>query len=146
MAEFLGKNVGLAGSYLASFYASEVTAAAMVDSDLNLALDAHLLGSRSILDPLVGVGLGYISKDYADESDDDDPDNPLSATAYWFLEGGLGLNFGPVGIFTKFMYHFPLGAVEGSGDLTDITLEEYALKPYKIIIGGKVMFPLIPRR
>ncbi len=148
MAEILGRKIGLAGSYLASFYTSDVTGYEMVNMDLNLALDAHLLGSRTIIDPIIGVGLGYIAKDFANEADDQDPDNPLTATAYWFLEGGLGLNFGPLGIFGKFLYHLPLGdgTVSGQGGLSDTELEAYALQPYKIEIGAKVMLPFIPRR
>jgi hypothetical protein len=145
MAEALGKKIGLGASYMASFYDSEITGNRMVNMDLNLALDAHLIGSRTILDPFVGVGLGYVYKDYADEDFDDDPDNPVSATAYWFLNGGLGLNLGPIGIFTKFLYHIPFGPIEGSEALDDVTLEAFALEPYKIVIGAKVIFPLFPR-
>lgn len=150
MAELLGRNIGLAGSYMASFYDS-AWGEELMNMDMNLALEGHLFGSRRILDPLIGVGLGYIFTDWADSELDDDEDNPIAALYYWYLDAGLGVNLGPVGIFAKFLYHFRIGPPEGQGALEGITLTEYnegqgGLEPYKIVIGAKVMFPLIPRQ
>ena len=144
MGEFMGPRVGLGASVLGSAYLS-AWGDELVDADLNVYLVGHVLGSRTVLDPMVEIGLGYIAKDYADSSADDDPDNPLAATKYWLLGAGLGVNLGPVGFYTKFDYHLPLGPVEGSGALTGTELEAFGLKPYKIVIGAKVMFPLFPR-
>jgi hypothetical protein len=89
---------------------------------------------------MVDVGLGYISKDYADKDNlDDDPDNPIAATAYWYLGAGVGVNIWRLGIYSKFMWHFPIGQVMGTGDLTGIPIEEFGLKPYKIMIGAKII-------
>jgi len=125
----------------------------MVDMDMNLYLGGHFLGTRSVLDPFVEAGLGYVFKDYADDMYDDDPDNPITRTAYWYLGAGLGANLGPVGFFGKFIYHIPFARQPAGyvydpilGTDTAISLEDYALKPYKIVLGGKIMFPLIPRR
>ena len=154
MGEFMGKNVSLGGAYMASFYnAIFDPTIPMVDMDMNLYLGGHFLGTRKVLDPFVEAGLGYIFKDYANEAYDDDPDNPITRTAYWYLGAGLGANLGPVGLFGKFIYHIPfarqpVGYVYDpvSGMDTPILLEDFALKPYKIVLGAKIMFPLIPRR
>ena len=55
-----------------------------------------------------------MGKDYADDVDDPDPDNPIMATTYFQAGGGLGLNLGGLGIFIKGLYLFPLGTVEGT--------------------------------
>jgi hypothetical protein len=144
MGEFMGPRVGLGLSVLASVYES-AWGDELVDADLNAYLVGHVLGSRTVLDPMVEVGLGYIAKDYADSDFDDDPDNPIAATKYWFLGAGLGVNLGPVGFYTKFDYHLPLGAVQGTGDLFGYDIEAFGLKPYKVVIGAKLLFPLIPR-
>jgi hypothetical protein len=153
MGEFMGNKWSLGAAYMASFYKAIFDPTIpMVDMDLNLYLGGHFLGTRSILDPFLEGGLGYIFKDYADKQYDDDPDNPITRTVYWYLGGGLGVNLGPVGLFGKFVYHIPFqhqpsGYVKDEyGTSTEITLEEYALKPYKIVLGAKIMFPLVPRR
>jgi hypothetical protein len=138
MAEFLGKYMGLGGAFMGSKYMS-ATLGPMYDLDLNAYIAAHVLGSRFVIDPSVEAGLGWIQKDKT-PANDDDPDNPLAATFYWYLGGGLELNIWRLGIFTKFIYHFPLGPAWGAGDLSGIPLEPFALKPYKIIIGVKFIF------
>jgi hypothetical protein len=157
MGEFMGKKWSLGGAYMASFYRAWFDSTIpMMDMDLNLYLGGHFLGTRSILDPSLEGGLGYIFKDYADKKYDDDPDNPLTRTLYWYLGAGLGVNLGPVGVFGKFIYHIPFrsqppGTIEYYDELgflhtTTIDLEDFALKPYKIVLGAKIMFPLVPRR
>jgi hypothetical protein len=96
-----------------------------------------VLGSRFVIDPTIDAGLGYISKDWADESLDDDPDNPIAATAYGYLGAGVGVNIWRLGIYSKFIWHFPMGPVQGSGYLSDTDLEAFGLKPYKILVGAK---------
>jgi hypothetical protein len=157
MGEFMGENISLGGAYMASFYNAVFDPTIpMVDMDMNVYLGGHFLGTRKVLDPFVEAGLGYIFKDYADDQYDDDPSNPLTRTAYWYLGAGLGANLGPVGFFGKFIYHIPFerqpaGTVSyydefGVEHTTSIDLEDYALKPYKVVLGAKIMFPLMPRR
>jgi hypothetical protein len=157
MSEFMGKHWSLGASGMASFYNAVFDPTIpMMDWDLNLYLGGHFLGTRKVLDPSLELGLGYIFKDYANTEFDDDPDNPLTRTAYWYVGGALGVNLGPVGLFGKFIYHIPfanqpLGTIEyvdefGNPQITSIDLEDYALKPFKIVLGGTIMFPLIPRR
>jgi hypothetical protein len=108
MGEFMGENISLGGAYMASFYNAVFDPTIpMVDMDMNVYLGGHFLGTRKVLDPFVEAGLGYIFKDYADDQYDDDPSNPLTRTAYWYLGAGLGANLGPVGFFGKFIYHIP---------------------------------------
>jgi len=136
MAELMGKHMGLGLQGMASWYTS-AWGDALRDLDANIYLSAHVLGSRFIVDPMVDVGLGYISKDWADSDLDDDPDNPIAATAYWYAGAGVGVNIWRLGIYTKFMWHFPMGTVQGTGDLSGYPIEEFGLKPYKILLGAK---------
>ena len=117
MAELMGKNLGLGLQFMGSKYTSAF-GDQLLDLDTNLYLSAHVLGSRAVLDPMLDAGLGYISKDWAKKSLDDDPDNPIAATAYWFLGAGVGLNVWRLGFYGKFMWHFPMGAVQGTGALS----------------------------
>jgi hypothetical protein len=136
MAELMGKHMGLGLQFMGSVYDSAFSAQ-LLDLDTNLYLSAHVLGSRFIVDPTLDAGLGYIFKDWADSDLDDDPDNPIAATFYGYLGAGVGVNIWRLGIYTKFMWHFPMGAVQGSGYLSDTDLEAFGLKPYKILIGAK---------
>jgi hypothetical protein len=74
-----------------------------------------VLGSRFIIDPTIDAGLGYIFKDWADRDLDDDPDNPIAATAYGYLGAGVGVNIWRLGLYSKFIWHFPMGPLQGSG-------------------------------
>ena len=137
MAELMGKHMGLGLQFMGSRYMSAWDDQ-LLDLDINLYLSAHVLGSRFIIDPTVDAGLGYISKDWADRDLDDDPDNPIAATAYWYLGAGVGVNIWRLGIYTKFMWHFPMGQVMGtSGWGDEYPIEEFGLKPYKILLGAK---------
>jgi len=138
MGEFMGKRMGLGLQFLGSWYIS-YWGDPLRDLDLNLYLSAHLLGSRFVIDPMVDAGLGYIWKDWAKSSLDDDPDNPIAASVYGYLGAGVGLNIWRLGIYSKFIWHFPIGHVMGTGDLSGIPIEEFGLKPYKILIGAKII-------
>jgi hypothetical protein len=137
MAEFMGKHLGLGLQGMGSWYYSPWINDVMRDLDLNLYLSYHVLGSRFVVDPMLDAGLGYISKDWADRDLDDDLDNPIAATAYGYLGAGVGVNIWRLGFFTKFIWHFPMGPVQGSGWLSGTELEAFGLKPYKILIGAK---------
>ena len=139
MAEFMGKHMGLGLQFMGSWYTS-AWGDPLRDLDTNLYLSAHILGSRAVFDPMVDAGLGYISKDYADKDLDDDLDNPIAATVYGYLGAGVGVNIWRLGLYSKFMWHFPIGQVQGTGS-TGMTypIEEFGLKPYKILIGAKVI-------
>ncbi len=146
MGEILGENVGLGFNYFASFYESSF-GLEMVDTDVNLNLSYHLLGSTAFLDPFGEIGIGMIAKDYSDP--DLRGDNPITATGYWDAGLGMGVNLGNIGIFGKYIYHFSMGAptveetyVDDNGDEVEFTydLQEYALKPYKFVLGAKIIF------
>jgi hypothetical protein len=139
MAEFMGKHLGLGLQGMGSVYMSAWDDR-LLDLDLNLYLSYHVLGSRFVIDPMLDAGLGYIFKDWADRSLDDDPDNPIAATVYGYLGAGVGLNIWRLGFFTKFIWHFPMGPVWGDGSLSSTELEAFGLKPYKILIGAKFIF------
>ncbi len=138
MAEFMGKHMGLGLQFMGSWYISYFNEP-LRDIDTNIYLSAHLLGSRFVVDPMLDAGLGYIFKDWAKRSMDDDPDNPISATFYGYLGAGVGLNIWRLGLYSKFIWHFPIGQVMGTGDLSGIPIEQFGLKPYKILIGAKVI-------
>ncbi len=121
----------------------------MVDYDLTLYAQGHFLGYSSLLDPFLEMGFGLMAKDYARDSDDPDPDNPIMGTTYWQIGGGLGVNFGPIGIFIKGLYLFPFGTVKGEYYEYDMygneygpipyDISEYPLKRLKLILGGKII-------
>jgi hypothetical protein len=138
MAEFMGKHLGLGLQFMGSWYTS-AWGDALRDLDTNLYLSYHILGSRFVVDPMLDAGLGYVSKDWADRSLDDDLDNPIAATVYGYLGAGVGVNIWRLGLYSKFIWHFPMGAVQGSGYLSGTELEAFGLKPYKILVGAKII-------
>ncbi|OHD72339.1 MAG: hypothetical protein A2V99_08315 [Spirochaetes bacterium RBG_16_67_19] len=138
MAEFMGKHMGLGLQFMGSRYMTGI-GDAMFDLDTNLYLSAHVLGSRFIIDPTIDAGLGYIFKDWADRDLDDDLDNPIAATAYGYLGAGVGVNIWRLGLYSKFIWHFPMGPLQGSGGGGTYTLEEFGLRNYKILLGAKII-------
>lgn len=139
MAELMGKHLGLGLQFMGSCYESGFNEQ-LRDLDTNLYLAAHILGSRFVVDPSLEAGLGYISKDWADKDLDDDLDDPIAATAYWYLGAGVGVNVWRLGFYTKFMWHFPMGQVTGTGSYGEIyPIEEFGLKPYKVLLGVKLI-------
>jgi len=136
MAELMGKHMGLGVTLMPSFYKSYLDFP-MYDFDLNFYLAAHVLGSRFFIDPTIEAGIGAIWTDYADDQFDDDPDNPLAGTIYWDIGLGVGVNIWRLGFYGKFIYHFPIKAMDGSGPLQGETLEAFDLKPHKLMLGAK---------
>ena len=151
----MGKTaLGLSGNF--SFYDEDWSLAGdgsypipMMDFDLTLYLQGHFLGYKSLLDPFLELGLGVMGKDFADADYDPDTNNPIMATSYAQLGGGLGVNFGPVGIFLKGLYLFPFGSVDATYEYKDpntgskatytYPLAEYPLKRLKLILGAKII-------
>jgi hypothetical protein len=120
---------------------------AMMDYDISLYVQGHFLGYKSLLDPFLEMGFGVMGKDYANSDDDPDPDNPIMATKYWEVGGGLGVNFGPVGIYLKGLYLFPFGTVDATYQYWDGTgwveesyaLSNYDVKRLKLELGAKII-------
>ena len=151
----LGKTaLGLSGNF--SFYEEDWSFdplnpwyVSMVDYDLTLYLQGHLIKYRFFLDPFVELGMGVMGKDFADSYIDPDPDNPFMATIYFQAGAGFGINLGGLGIFIKGLYLFPLGTPEGTYELYDpnsgtwtggtYSLTEYPLRRLKLIAGAKII-------
>lgn len=118
----------------------------MVDYDLNLYLQGHLLRYRSVFDPFLEAGFGVMGTNFRNDSDGN---NPLSITKYVDLGIGLGLNFGGLGIFVKTNWLFPGSPVQKTTDVydaygnylytTNTDQPMYDLKNYKITIGAKLI-------
>ncbi len=138
MAEYLWKHMGLGLQFMGSCYDTAI-GDRMRDLDTNIYVSAHVLGSRFFIDPMVDAGLGYIFKDWANRSLDDDPNNPIAATVYGYLGAGVGVNIWRLGLYSKFIWHFPMGALQGSGGGVTYTIQEFGLRHYKILIGAKVI-------
>ncbi len=121
----------------------------MMDVDATLYAQGHLFGYKAILDPFVEVGFGAMAKDYANDEDDPDTENPLLKTGYFELGGGLGLNLGALGIFGKLIYMFPsddpaTAEVKyydefGVEHTFTYDLAQYPLRKMKFFLGGKII-------
>jgi hypothetical protein len=116
----------------------------MMDYDVDIYLQGHLFRYKSFIDPFLEAGIGMMAKDYANAEDDPDTNAPLMGTKYFQAGGGLGLNFGALGIFTKVLYMFPFGTVEGSytdeyGESHPYDLASYPLTKLKIYLGAKLI-------
>lgn len=152
----LGKTaLGLSGNF--SFYEEDWSFAQngtemipMMDFDLTLYAQGHLIRYRAFLDPFLEVGLGVMGKDFASEEFDPDLDNPIMAKTYVQAGGGFGINLGGLGIFIKGLYLFPFGdPLEVTYDYIDpdtgltetftYPLAEYPLKRLKLIAGAKII-------
>lgn len=134
------KNIAIGAALNWSYYYTNYgsTTTKMVDYDLNGYLQGHLLSYKSFLDPYLEVGFGKIATDYAEN--DPDPSVALRATKYFQAGGGLGLNFGNLGLFLKALYMIPVGepVIATSGGYS-YTLEAYPLKPLKVFLGAKII-------
>lgn len=131
-----------------SYYRDGSFVMSMVDFDITLYAQGHLIRYRAFLDPFLEIGLGVMGKDYANSDDDPDDENPIMATTYFQAGGGLGINLGGLGIFIKGLYLFPMGTVEGSytdydssGNPSTVTydLAEYPLRRLKLMVGAKII-------
>jgi hypothetical protein len=144
-------NLAVGASVNASTYEeswSATTSYQMINLDGNVYLQGHLFGYHAFLDPFLEAGLGRMSKDYRNASDDPDEDNPLLASYYWDVGGGLGVNIGSIGIFLKGLYNIKIGdPVAGeywldAGHTVKATydLAAYPISNLKFIFGAKIIF------
>jgi hypothetical protein len=127
LIEIVGKHIGLGVTMNVSAYQGDVnvrytyggstinvptiTDAALMDYDITGYISYHLFGGHAFLDPFGEFGGGVIATGF--ESDADQAivpwDSPfLAASYYWYAGLGLGINLGPIGVFGKFSYNFPV--------------------------------------
>jgi hypothetical protein len=129
-AEFVGKNFGvgitgnvssyngdLNGSYTYNNvpYFFTLTNTDFRDYDFTLYLSYHIFGGRAFLDPFGEFGPGVIATGFAHESKSifESTYVPwdssfIAASYYWYAALGLGVNLGPIGIFGKFSFNYPI--------------------------------------
>jgi len=141
--------LGLAGNF--SFYEEDYSyyqdgsyMVEMMDYDISIYLQLHLFKYKSFIDPFVEGGIGMMAKDYRNEADDPDIENPLMGTYYYQFGGGLGVNLGSIGIFVKALYMIPYETVTGTyydeyGYEQSYDLGEYPLQELKIYAGAKLI-------
>jgi len=83
----------------------------LMDYDLTAYLSYHLFGARKFLDPFGEFGGGILATGFQNQSDTNQLfwDSPfLAASYYWYAALGLGLNLGPIGVFGKFSFNYPI--------------------------------------
>jgi hypothetical protein len=84
----------------------------LTDYDLTLYLSYHLFGAHAFLDPFGEFGGGVLATGFKNDADVTRY-NPyegsfFSASYYWYGALGLGVSLGPIGVFGKFSYNYPL--------------------------------------
>lgn len=119
---------------------------AMINVDGNLYFQGHLFKYDAFLDPFVEIGIGRMSKDYRNASQDPDESAPLLASYYWDVGLGLGVNLGSIGIFMKGLYNVPIGTPETGkyydeyGGEIEYEIAKFPLSNLKFIFGAKIIF------
>jgi hypothetical protein len=119
----------------------------MMDADINFSLSNHFFGTKSFIDPFVEAGFGAITRSitaftpFGGEKEELDEPFTYLGTEYWFLGVGLGINIGSVGVFTKLQYHDAIGpvTVEDNEQWGTYTTDDFPLKKYKVVLGGKII-------
>lgn len=163
--EIAGKHLGfgVAGNF--SFYDLGIGAMtyAMMDYDIVGYMSYHLFGSHFILDPFAELGGGYIATDFANDADKTQynpyKDAPMYASLYWYGALGVGVNLGPLGIFGKFAYNYPInkdfeaewnpdspasGGMSGSTTLypygyDPVLFDKGYLPKFRVTVGAKLI-------
>ncbi len=153
-AEILGRNWGLGFSFNyqppAEYALYDTYSLFMWDGCLYLS--SHFFGGAAFLDPFAEVGIGVVAIDYYNKealiaenpSAGIDKDDPLMASAYLTIGGGLGINLKPLGVFIKANFVRPsFGNLKGKDDTTGV---EYTipsiddiLMPLRWTIGAKLI-------
>lgn len=130
------RNLAIGAAFNWSYYYSDIGGPRkMVDYDINGYLQGHLFSYRAFIDPFFEVGFGRVASDFADSAEDTDSSNPLTASNYFQAGGGLGLNFGNLGIFVKALYAIASdNPVMNTGGYP---LAAYPFKPLKVFAGAK---------
>lgn len=98
----------------------------------------HLFSYKAFLDPFFEVGLGRFKADYANSAEDPDDNNPLKASKFINAGGGVGLNFGHLGLFLKVLYAMPFGQPIRDNTNT-YNLDPYSIEPLEVFIGTKII-------
>ena len=146
--------LGLSGNF--SFYQQDMSynqdgswMVDMVDYDVAGYIQGHLLRYKAVFDPFVELGLGQMGTTFSNSNDNPNPGTPLRATNYWQIGGGLGLNFGALGIFAKVLYMTPFkDPATATYTYTDqynntytttYNLEQFPLQRLKVFLGGKLI-------
>jgi hypothetical protein len=82
------------------------------DYDLTLYLSYHVFGGHAFLDPFGELGGAVLATGFTDQTDRDNlspyDGSFLMASYYWYGALGLGVNLGPIGLYGKFSYNYPL--------------------------------------
>jgi hypothetical protein len=124
LIEIVGKNLGVGIAGNVSFYSLDQNfydnsgnllyskSFKMTDYDLTAYLMYHLFGGKAFLDPFGEFGGGIVATGFQNDSDNQQY-NPydskfLMASYYWYAGLGLGVNLGPIGIFGKFSFNYPI--------------------------------------
>jgi hypothetical protein len=155
-AEFVGRHmgVGLTGNF--SSYDREATfldytdasidtkTFGFTDYDLTLYLSYHLFGGHAFLDPFGEFGGGVLASGFKDSADTDIY-NPydssfLMASYYWYAALGLGVNLGPIGVFGKFSYNYPIRSNYKADWNTDLTGYSGETELYPYGYDGSALF------
>jgi len=101
--EIAGKHLGLGFKFNTSApYTDPVTTNTSQSYDLALYFSYHLFGARAFLDPMLDIGGGALVQK------NDNSSNLNTGTFYWYPGIGLGVNLGPIGVFTKFAFDIPI--------------------------------------
>lgn len=145
--EIAGKHIGLGVTMNVSSYTGDLNSSFtyqgtqqdfslpnvdLMDYDLTAYLSYHLFGGHAFLDPFGEFGGGVIATGFANESDQKDvpwDSSFLAASYYWYAALGAGLNLGPIGVFGKFSFNFPLKSkfkADFKQTLSDGTTSPYA--------------------
>ena len=112
LVEIAGRNLGVGVMGNISNYTIAPSTVKLTDYDLTLYLSYHLFGARAFLDPFGEFGGGVLATGFADSADNT-LYNPydgsfFAASYYWYAALGLGVNLGPIGIFGKFAFNYPV--------------------------------------
>jgi hypothetical protein len=104
------------------------------DYDLTLYLSYHLFGGHAFLDPFGEFGGGVLATGFKNDADTQTY-NPyqgdfFAASYYWYAALGLGVNLGPIGLYGKFSFNYPLKTKFQDTLRGDTSDTKYDLNPY----------------
>ncbi len=130
------RNIAIGASFNWSYrYADIGGPRKMVDYDFSGYLQGHPFSYKACIAAFFDGGFGKIASDYADDTVD--PSDPLTASRYFQAGGGLGLNFGHLGVFVKALY--AIAANNPVMHTHGFAIDPYSLKPLKVFAGAKII-------